>query len=271
MQGRLLPPIDGRLQAFPAGRWQEEPARAREAGLSALEWIYERSSHDANPLLQVDGGAEIAAAVEQADVDVVSVCADIFMEEPLARGAPAERAVRRGILERLLERAASLGAGHVLVPFVDDSALRTEEEEDMAVEELGHLLPVAERLGVAIHLETSLPPQRFRVFLDRLPGGALRVCYDIGNSASFGYEVDEEFGAYGERIASVHVKDRVRGGGSVPLGEGDADLRRTFARLRGMGYDGLLVLQVARGSSGDEVAWIRSNRERVEELWARAA
>ena len=42
-------------------------------------------------------------------------------------------------------------------------------------------------------------------------------------------------------------------------------------RLRDVGYDGLLVLQVARGVTGAEVQWVRSNRERVEGLWAEAA
>jgi sugar phosphate isomerase/epimerase len=38
----------------------------------------------------------------------------------------------------------------------------------------------------------------------------------------------EEFAAYGERVGSFHIKDRVRGGKTVPLGQGDTD----FASLR---------------------------------------
>jgi L-ribulose-5-phosphate 3-epimerase len=268
MQGRMLPPSGDRIQSFPVGRWQEEPALVREAGLDALEWIYERSSHDENPLLRAGGTDEIAGVVGAAGVEVSSVCADAFMEEPLQRGTNDVRAGRRRLLESLLGRAAALRAGHVLVPFVDASSLRTEEEEAVAVEELHRVVPAAERLGVELHLETSLPPGRFRALLDRLPSDAVAVCYDVGNSASLGYDTDAELEAYGERIGSVHVKDRVRGGGTVPLGEGDADLPRTFRRLHEVGYDGLLVLQVARGRAGEEVPWTDANRTHVERLWA---
>jgi hexulose-6-phosphate isomerase len=87
----------------------------------------------------------------------------------------------------------------------------------------------------------------------------LKVNYDSGNSASLGYSVVEEFAAYGDRIGSVHIKDRVRDGGTVPLGQGDADFPALFAELKRLGYANNFVLQVARGLPGDEVSWARNN------------
>jgi hexulose-6-phosphate isomerase len=86
------------------------------------------------------------------------------------------------------------------------------------------------------------------------------VNYDSGNSASLGYEVTRELAAYGTRIGSVHIKDRIHGGGTVPLGTGDADLPALFSGLAGLRYEGDYVLQVARGSDGNEVEWARQNR-----------
>ena len=37
----------------------------------------------------------------------------------------------------------------------------------------------------------------------------IKVNYDSGNSASLGYDPTDEFAAYGERVGSVHIKDRV--------------------------------------------------------------
>ena len=34
MQGRLVPPEDGRFQSFPCNSWRQEITRAREAGKS---------------------------------------------------------------------------------------------------------------------------------------------------------------------------------------------------------------------------------------------
>jgi hexulose-6-phosphate isomerase len=102
------------------------------------------------------------------------------------------------------------------------------------------------------------------VLLERLPEGTVKVNYDIGNSASLGYEPRAEFAAYGDRVGSVHVKDRIKGGGTVPLGSGDADLPAVFDCLRSRGYVGDFVLQVARDTPGDEVRWARQNLDRVQ-------
>ena len=38
MQGRLVPPVDGRIQAFPAENWKDEFELASDAGLACIEW-----------------------------------------------------------------------------------------------------------------------------------------------------------------------------------------------------------------------------------------
>ena len=50
---------------------------------------------------------------------------------------------------------------------------------------------------------------------------------------------------------NVHIKDRVRGGTTVPLGTGAADLPRAMKRLRASGYRGRYILQTARAADGD--------------------
>jgi hexulose-6-phosphate isomerase len=127
----------------------------------------------------------------------------------------------------------------------------------------------AARIGVELHLETDLGPKEFASFLDLIAVDEVRINYDSGNSASLGYAPKEELAAYGERLGSVHIKDRVRGGGSVPLGTGDADFAELFTALLRLGYDGDFILQTARGKDGEEVAHARRNREFVEELLAR--
>jgi hexulose-6-phosphate isomerase len=90
------------------------------------------------------------------------------------------------------------------------------------------------------------------------------VNYDSGNSASLGYSPRDEFGAYGARVGSVHVKDRVLGGGTVPLGRGDADFLGLLEGLRRTEYAGDFILQAARGESGGEVELAKHNRAFVE-------
>jgi L-ribulose-5-phosphate 3-epimerase len=75
-----------------------------------------------------------------------------------------------------------------------------------------------------------------------------------------GYVVRQELAAYGPRIGSVHIKDRIRGGGTVPLGSGNADIPGLLRSLEDLCYQGDYVLQVARAREGDELNWVSRNR-----------
>jgi hexulose-6-phosphate isomerase len=163
----------------------------------------------------------------------------------------------------LIDRCARLGANRIVLPFVDNSAITSADKADRTVDRISRALNRSAALGLELHLETSLPPGPFADLLHRLPDDLVRVTYDIGNSASLGHEPLAEFSAYGGRIGSVHVKDRVRNGGSVPLGTGDADLPLVFESLRRVAYEGDFVLQVARGVPGDELDWITRNAGEV--------
>jgi L-ribulose-5-phosphate 3-epimerase len=269
MQGRLVPPAGNRIQSFPREAWRCEFERAARAELACIEWIYDLDGAEANPLGNDAGIEEVRALSAQYGVAVRSVCADYFMDRPLVRATAAERAERLRTLHWLLGRCAACGIRRMVLPFVDASRIDTPTDEDDVVACLEQTLPAAERVGVEMHLETSLSPRDFARLLERLPHPFIKVNYDSGNSASLGYHPRDEFAAYGDRVGSVHVKDRVRGGGTVPLGAGDTDLPAFFESLGEIGYAGPLVLQVARGVPGDEVAWARHNRNLVLDHLAR--
>jgi hexulose-6-phosphate isomerase len=264
MQGRLVPPVDGRIQAFPRDNWADEFPRAAAAGLDAIEWIFDCYGEDVNPIMTTAGVARIKELGAKHGVAVRSVCADYFMDRPFIGASATERTERLETLAHLLEMCAAVGARRVVLPFVDQSSMRTPEEQLVVAEVLRQMLPTAERTGVELHLETDLDPDAFRQFLALVQHPLVKVNYDSGNSASLGYHPTQEFEAYGERVGSVHIKDRIRGGSTVPLGTGNADFEALFAGLRGLRYSGDFVLQVARGVAGEEVEWARRNLDFVE-------
>ena len=263
MQGRLTPPVEGRIQAFPREHWASEFPNAAAAGLDAVEWIYDVYGVGANPLDTLEGIAAIQTLSAAHKVAVRSVCADYFMDFTFVRATDEERAERIERLAALLSQASKVGVHRFVLPFVDSSAIRDEADRDAVVDTLKRALPAARAAGIELHLETSLPPGDFAALLARVPDPLVKVNYDSGNSSSLGYKPADEFAAYGDRLGSVHIKDRVLGGGTVPLGEGDADFDAVFDGLRRLNYAGDLVLQVARGQMGEEVAWARHNREFV--------
>ena len=267
MQGRLVPPVDARFQAFPRDRWRDEFPAAAEAGLNFIEWIFDEYGFDSNPLRTDAGIAELRALTDRYGIAIPSVCADYFMERPLLKCSRAEQDERMAILSRLFARAKQLGIHHIVLPFVDASRMDSEDEIDRFVALANDvLMPIAEQHEIEAHLETSLPPKEVAGILDRIPHPLFWINYDSGNSSSLGYPPVEEFGAYGHRIGSFHIKDRVKGGGTVPLGTGDADFVTLKRCLGDYGYSRAYVLQVARGEAGQEVAWARNNVQLAKEL-----
>jgi L-ribulose-5-phosphate 3-epimerase len=264
MQGRLVPPMEGRFQAFPRGRWAEEFPNAAAAGLDAIEWIYDSYGVGANPI-ENDAGIESVVELSRIhQIAVRSMCADYFMDFTFVRATDSERAERIAQLIWLLGQARRLGVTRIVLPFVDNSAIRDEDDRGAVIDTLQRALPAAEAAGIELHLETSLAPEEFAALLARIPHPYVKVNYDSGNSSSLGYRPAEEFAAYGDRLGSVHIKDRVLHGSTVPLGQGNADLDAVFAGLRRLNYAGDFILQVARATPGDEVAWARQNRAYVE-------
>jgi len=194
------------------------------------------------------------------------------MDFPMIRCTQQERAEREAVLHDLFEKARSIGAWRMVLPFVDASRMKSEEEKQQVLEILLRALPKAEKTGVEMHLEADLGPADFADFLARIPHPMLKVNYDTGNSSGLGYVAHEEFEAYGDRIGSIHIKDRLRkpGGGvaTMPLGTGSADFDDVFASIRSIVYKGGFTLQAARGADGDEVQWIRNQVAFVRRIWS---
>jgi L-ribulose-5-phosphate 3-epimerase len=260
MQGRMIPPTDNRIQCFPRERWADEFELAAQAGLDCIEWIYDLYGADANPLATDSGMEKLRDLSAKHKVKIRSICADYFMDKPLVRASQAELEDRLKTFHWLLERGRLIGINRMVIPFVDASRIDTQAEFDGVVMLLQRVLEETSQTGIEIHLETSLAPVRFAELLSRLPDPRLKVNYDSGNSSSLGYAPREEFAAYGERVGSVHIKDRLLGASTVPLGTGDADFAALAEGLRKVAYPGDFILQVARGASGEEVAWARQNR-----------
>ncbi len=261
MQGRLSPPEDGRFQSFPRNSWRQELFRAREVGLSYIEWIYDDYGASVNPIASKEGRAELNALKQETKVQTPAVCGDWLMDHPVIRCSLEERIQRERVLHDLLRWGREIGASRLVLPFVDASSIHTEEEKGIVLEVLERALPISEEAGVEMHLEADFGPAEFASFLASIPHRSVKVNYDTGNSSGIGYIASEEFAAYGNRIGSIHIKDRLRlPDGEVatkPLGEGSADFDDVFRSIRTIEYTGGFTLQVARGSDGDEVNWIK--------------
>ncbi|MBM4431738.1 MAG: sugar phosphate isomerase/epimerase, partial [Chloroflexi bacterium] len=265
------PPVGGRIQSFPVDTWREEFSRAREAGLDCIEWVYEAETETVNPLRTDEGVAEIRRLSEDSGVAVWSVCADYYMTERLVTpdGTPREDVV--GHLRWLVGQVASVGVRYIVLPFVDASSLRSREEVEGLLAVLNSVIPAAERTGVEFHLETDLQPVDLVTVLESVSHPLIRANHDIGNSAALARDPVGELTLLGPWLGSVHVKDRMHGGGTVPLGTGAADFPTCFRLIRAASFCGPFILQAAREEGLSEIELARRNRRFVEEQLAAVA
>ena len=250
MQGRLLPKYNGRFQAHPLGYWQDEFPIAAEIGLGCIEFIFDFNDYQLNPLWTVDGLKEIQGISNSTDVKVYSVCADFFMECPFHSDNQDMRDLAISVARRLLGNCSELEISDIVIPCVDQSSLRSKADIEVFINQIQKIIPLAERLEVSLALETDLDPNSFMNLLVQLKSPAITVNYDTGNSTSLGFDYREELDAYGSRISDLHIKDRLRDGGSVALGTGDFDIEGFLTRFDIDKFKGPVILQCFRDDEG---------------------
>ena len=240
MQGRLLPPVGGRVQAFPGAGWAREFPLARALGYDSIELTIETASLESHPVSSAGGRAVLADLAAEHGIALAGLCCDVFMETPFNRPAAAP------ILVRLIEAAAAAGLPMLELPMLGANSLKGEATQKAFGVLLDAVLERADAAGIDILLECDLAPGPLAAFLARHRHKRLGINYDCGNSTWYGFDPDDEIPAFGAHIRNVHIKDCTRADYSVPLGSGDTRFDAVFGHLAAIGYRGDFIVQAAR-------------------------
>lgn len=251
MQGRLSPLVDGRIQAFPWQFWQDEFSLAEQLGFGAMEWTLDQERLYENPLLTATGQSKIQQLCKRHGINIPSLTGDCFMQAPFWKAPAEERAVLERDFIAVAKACRAGGISLIVVPLVDNGRLDNRDQEEQLIRFLQAHAEFFSSNQLQVVFESDFNPTELARFIDRLDPALFGINYDIGNSAAFGYIPAEEFAAYGHRILNVHVKDRVLGGTTVPLGTGNADFETVFKEFGRMNYQGNFILQTARATNHD--------------------
>jgi L-ribulose-5-phosphate 3-epimerase len=251
MQGRLSALVDGKIQAFPWNEWRDEFPRAKAIGLSRMEWTIDQDRLRENPLTTESGRGAIARLSRGNAVRIPSLTGDCFMQAPFWKADGQTREALIADLDLVLAACAALRIEFVVIPLVDNGKIEAPQQTDVLLRVLLDRAASLSRHGTKIVFESDLPPAPLTELIARFPRDVFGINYDIGNSAALGFDCGEEIAAYAPRILNVHVKDRLRGGTTVPLGTGAAELAKAIRLIENSGYSGQYVLQTARAADGD--------------------
>lgn len=259
MQGRLSPKAPDRLQSFPVAYWRDEFPRAADLGLGLIEWLIDDRDLTANPLFSAAGREEIRALTRATGVGVQTACAHLFIDgalnaDPAGDGAPARR-----LLARVLSAGAEIGIARLVIPLMEQASLEGDPAARANfVHNMGSVLAdIGDDWMIA--LETDLNAADNRALLDELGDARIGVCYDLGNATAFDFDVVSEIEFLGPTIVEVHVKDRLVGGGSRLLGDGDTRFTDAFDSLARSGYRGPVIMETPVGDD-----WLQAGRHNTD-------
>ena len=261
MQGRLCERVDGKIQAFPWRDWASEFPAAAAIDLHLVEWTLDQERLYENPLMTAEGQRKIRELCQQHGISIPSLTGDCFMQAPFWKVDGKARTDLQADFLAIGRACAAVGIQMMVVPLVDNGRLETAEQENVLVEFLLEQQPFLAAHNLQVIFESDYVPAELARFIVRLPADRFGVNYDIGNSAALGFNLAEEFAAYGARVVNVHVKDRVLGGTTVPLRTGSADFDAVFVALAQQGYQGNFILQTARAVDGNHAEVLRDYRD----------
>jgi len=261
MQGRLSPMINGRIQAFPWTHWRDEFPEAEKNGIHLMEWTLDQDRLYENPLLTKSGQEEIRSLCQRHNLSIPSLTGDCFMQAPLWKASGEVRQALERDFREIAIGCAAIGILMIVVPLVDNGRLENAAQEDTLVEFLKSQSEFLASNNLKVVFESDYVPSELARFIARLDAALFGINYDIGNSAALGFNPVEEIDAYGKRIVNVHVKDRVLGGSTVPLGTGNADFETVFASLAKFNFQGNCILQTARATDTDHAGVLSRYRD----------
>lgn len=261
MQGRLSPPADGRIQAFPWTCWQEEFPVAERHGFRLMEWTLDADRLYENPLLTDSGQSVIKELCRRHGLGIPSLTGDCFMQTPFWKARGEECETLQQDFRAVAEACSRVGITMMVMPLVDNGRLENTHQEDTLVAFLESQASFLAMRRLRVVFESDFGPRDLARFIGRLDPALFGINYDIGNSAALGFKPAEEIAVCGQRIVNVHVKDRALGGTTVPLGTGNADFETVFAALGRIGYAGNYILQTARATGSDHAGMLCRYRD----------
>jgi hexulose-6-phosphate isomerase len=259
MQGRLSKPRSRLIQEFPWETWREEFSLAHKIGISIIEWTVDHARFFENPLFLDSMTHEVKNLMDSYQITVCSATLDNFVTAPIHKINPTTKnSSKIEILFWVIDEAIKKNIKLLVLPIVADSG----GENTASLIELKKQICLVQNYLVNKELQIALECELSLEKIDYLYNSFtsfdnIGFNFDMGNSAALGNDAVEEIQLYGNKLFNVHIKDRILGGSTVPLGEGTVNFKKVFNELHLIGYEGNYILQAARIPQQNEVVTVK--------------
>tara|TARA_B100000242_G_C43049272_1_gene490083 strand:+ start:1788 stop:2615 length:828 start_codon:yes stop_codon:yes gene_type:complete len=260
MQGRLSNLVNNQIQAFPFEDWTYEFELAKKIGFDCMEWTLDYPNLHNNPLLIPEKKKEIELLSKSNNIEIQSITLDCCMQRPFWKERNTE--IRNKLIKdfKLIINSSIINGIKLLVlPLVDNGSINNLQDGKLLIKILNSLELDLKKNNIMIAFESDYAPSNLLDFINQFDKISYGINYDIGNSASLGFDTEKELDLYGDRIINVHVKDRVLNGNTVRLGKGNADFEKVFQGLSDINYQENFILQTARSIDNNHFGELEIN------------
>lgn len=150
--------------------------------------------------------------------------------------------------KRTVEIAKALECGYIRMFsfFVEENEADGAENE--VVQKISKMVSYAEDNGVVLLHENEKGiygniARRCKNLFDRIKSENFKAVFDFSNFVECSQNTLEAYDMLKEHIAYIHIKDCLNGGGVVPAGYGDGNLKYILSDAAKNGYEGFLSLE----------------------------
>lgn len=258
VQGRALNQNDDLLQSFPSN-WIEEFPLIEKLGFDGIEWIYDKKSEFDNPILNLEQHENIKMVSKKYNVSLENIVFDWFIFHPLIKNNDITLSTKIEKLIDLLDTSEKIGFQRVIFPLLEGNSIHDSNEMELFLKIFSdNILPTLNLKKLEIHFETSMSPNDEFYFISKLDNSQTKICFDMGNSASLGFDCSEVLDKISPFLGSVHIKDRLINGPTVPLGEGSVDFSKVFKILNEIKFSGPISFQAYRNKNSNNIELLSS-------------
>ncbi len=235
---------------------------AHDAGFDGIELNYDLEN-DLSPKSSPSRLREIRKMADEIGIAISGLCSFLYWPYSLTDHDPARRARGLELARLMIEAAHELGtpnlltiAGSTWIPWLPErEPVPIAECDRRARSAIGALLPLAEKRGVSINIETIwfngylTTPAEMNSFVDSFPGKQVGVHFDTGNVMLFQFP-EHWIPVLGKRIRNVHFKEFDKKGTghtlesfTLPL-YGSTNWPAVMEALEAVGYDGWVTWEL---------------------------
>lgn len=246
IQGRLLPPIDNKIQEFPEKNWKEEFEKIKQIGLSHIEFIVTKNSFK----------KFLNLSLSEYSSQISGICCDNLIDNSFYKSD-----FLNDNLVPICDLANACNIKNINIPLLEQSSLNN----DNVLEFSENIMKISNRyslLNFNFEIESTIENALKIVNLSE----RFFFIYDTGNLNFIGVNHKDYIDNIINKISMVHLKDRDIYGSHFP-GKGTTNFKLIFSILKKYNYSKYFTIQTKRGDSFHEKETISNHSRYFKTLW----